>query len=199
MGERPRIAGFAGVRRAQFGAGGAERHDRRYVLETGAPGPFLIAADEERFDAQATPHQQRADAGRAAELVRAHRQQVGAQRREVDGDVTRRLRGINVHEQIAIPAGLDDRGDRLHGAHLVVGPLHVDEGGVGAERRDQRIDIDATDAVDRHAHDRARTRRGLAHGRMLDGRQHLLRPPRSGAPTRGRDRFGRAGREHHFA
>ena len=52
------------------------------VFDPAAPGPFLRAADDERRDAQAAAHEQRARTLRAAPLVRGHRAQVGAERGE---------------------------------------------------------------------------------------------------------------------
>ncbi len=63
---------------------------------------------------------QRADALRAADLVRRQRQKIGAERRDIAGDPPGRLHGIDM-EQAA--ARMHDRGrlrDRLHHAGLVI-------------------------------------------------------------------------------
>ncbi len=47
---------------------------------------------------QPAAHEQRARAQRTTELVRRHRTEVGAERAEVDGDVTRGRARVDVHE-----------------------------------------------------------------------------------------------------
>src|SRR5204863_66330 len=78
--------------------GDAETHDGGHVLQSGPPGPFLVAAEQHRRQPQTAPDQQHADPLRAAELVAAHRHQIGAQVVERDRHVAGRGGGVDVHE-----------------------------------------------------------------------------------------------------
>jgi hypothetical protein len=103
------------------------------------------------------------------------------------------LRRVDVDEDAALSDTRRRLDDRLHGADLMVGPLHVDERGVGADRGSQRIDIDTTDAIDGND-DRRRRRGPRPRGpRVFDRGEDLMRAPRRGTPARRRDRLGRAG------
>ena len=53
---------------ADDAGGGAETEDGGDVLEPGAPGPLLFAADQEGIEAEPPPHDQRTHAGRAPHL-----------------------------------------------------------------------------------------------------------------------------------
>ena len=59
VGEGSCVRRLAIERFAQFRGGRAEADDRRDVLETRASRPFLVAADEQRRQAQTAPYQQR--------------------------------------------------------------------------------------------------------------------------------------------
>ncbi len=115
----------------QSARGGAPADDRRHVLEAGPARPLLVAAEQQRADAKTAPHEQRADSGRSPHLVRAHGQQIDAEVVELDRHVPGGLRGVDVEEDASFVAGLRDLRHGLHGADLVVAPLHVDERGVG--------------------------------------------------------------------
>ena len=71
--------------RPELGRGGPEADGRQHVLQPGPAGPLLLAADQERLEPQAPADDQRADAGRAAQLVGGDRHQVGAEPLEVEG------------------------------------------------------------------------------------------------------------------
>ena len=164
-------------------SGGAQSDDRGHVLEPGAPGPLLVAAEQQRPQPQPTPHEQRADARRTAELVGADRQQVGAEVVEVDGHVAGRLGGVDVHEHVAFAAALRRPRRRLQRADLVVAPLQVDERGVGPDGVGDRV-------ADRRGRRRSTSDprhlgvggRGQAHRGVLDRGQRPCATPRGAAP-----------------
>ena len=127
------------------------------------------------------------------------------------------LRRVDVDEHALGPARRDDLGNRLEGADLVVGPLHVHEDRRVVDRSDQIIGIDPSGPV--HAHHRvAPACRPLAHRRVLDCGEHdvivdaaIIFATCVGSfgcvgggtsactPRRGGDRFGRSGGEHDLA
>ena len=161
--------------------GGTEGQQRRDRLEPAAPAALLRAADEQRFEPAAPPHDQRPGAGNAAELVRADAHQVGVEGAEVGRHVPAGGGGVDVDGHARVAAERDHLVDRLEGAHLVVGPLAVHEGGTRQPRRPesgaQRVDVDPAGAVDRAAS------RPAPVGPRRRGRPSA-RPPRTstGAP-----------------
>ena len=140
---------------AQRGARGGETHDRGDVLETGPTSAFLIASEQQRAQPQATSHEQRADTGRTTELVRAHRQQIGVERSEVDGHVAVRLRGVDVDEHASLATRGDDLLDRLDRADLVIAPLDVYERGVVGDGRRDLVRVHPARGVDTDLDNRA--------------------------------------------
>ena len=110
--------------------------------------------------------------------MRTDRQEVGAECVEGDGHVPRRLRGVDMHQHTEFTARRDHLDDGLHCAHFVIGPLHVHECRVGADGSPQRVVVDAPEAVDGHDHRFARPQGGLAHRRVLDGGEDLMRAAR---------------------
>ena len=78
-----RRLGLDGVVRlaGQRGGRGAEGEERRDGLEPGPATALLLAADEQRFEPAAAPHDQRAGARHASELVRTDADQVGVRAR----------------------------------------------------------------------------------------------------------------------
>ena len=152
------------------------------MFSTRAPRPFLVAPDEQRREAQSAPYQQRARARRPAQLVRAHRQEVGAERVEGDGHVTGRLRGVDMHQHAEFTARRYHFDDGLQRADFVIGPLHVHERGVGANGGLQCIAVDAPETVD--GHDDRISRAGRPRGRSArlrrrsDGSRASMRPSR---------------------
>ena len=135
---------------------------------------------------QAPPHEQRADARRAAELVGADRHEVGAERVEVDRHVPGGLGGVDVDEHAAVAARGHHLGRPAARADLVVAPLQVHERGVGSDRGEHGVDVDAADARRRHDH---RARRAphwadaSAHGRVLDRGARPRAPPARRRPA----------------
>ena len=184
---------------------GTEGQQRGHGLEPGAPSPLLLAADQQGIEARAPPDHQRARTGYATELVRTDAHQVGVEGAEVAGHVATGGGRIDVDKDSRPAAELDDLAHGLKGAHLVIAPLAVHQGGAGPVRRTeplgQRIDVEAAREVDAQSLDGRQPRRGVAHGGMLDrGTQHG-RPGEGpgGSPRRGVDRLGPAGGEHHLA
>ena len=97
---------------------------------------------------------QRADALRALELVGAERDEVGAERLDVEVDVRRGLDGVDVEQDaLAGPDPRGDLGDRLDRADLVVGEHDRDEDRLVVERRLELVRVDPAVAVDRQLDD----------------------------------------------
>ena len=109
-----------------------------------------------------------------------------------------RLGGVDVDQHATLAAGIDDLGDGLHRADLVVRPLHVDQRGGVVDGVDQGSGIDPSGAVAPDLHDVTVGGGGQANGGVLHGGQHLPLPAVGRAPAGCGDRFGGAGREHHF-
>ena len=116
---------------------------------------------------------EQADALRPVELVRRETQQVDRLRREVDGEVPRRLHGVRVEENALRAAERADLVRRLDGADLVVGVHDRDKAGVGAEcGGDVRGGDDAVlmDGQERHVEaPRAQTVQRVQDGVVLEG------------------------------
>ena len=113
--------------------------------------------------------------------------------------------GVDVDHHARRPAQRHHLGHGLEGADLVVGPLAVDQGGSGPARRTQAVAhgarVDPPGAVDPDLLDRHGTRRGVAHGGVLDGgaQDGCPRGGPSGAPHGGVDGLGGARGEHDLA
>ena len=114
--------------RAQGRRGG---HDRRDVLEPRRAARLPLVVRPLRREPGALADREQPDAGRAAPLVGARRQQrPGAGHRPP----RQRLRGIHQEGHARLPAERGHLFDRLFGSHLVVGGLEADQRGVRAER-----------------------------------------------------------------
>ncbi len=125
------------------------------VLQPGAPGPFLVAAQQQRCQPQAAPHQQHARARRATQLVAAEGHQIGAQVVEGHRHVTDGLGRVHVHQHAAGATAGHHLGHRLDRPHLVVAPLQVHQRGAatlgvvgGIHRSQHLVGVDAARAVD---------------------------------------------------
>ncbi len=194
----PRDAAAAELRR-----GRAEADDAGDVLQTAAAGTFLRATHHERLHAQPASHEQRAHTLRAAELVRGDGAQIGAEADEVDVGVARGGARVDVHQHAALACLCDDGRRGLERADFVVGELDRDERGVGADRADHLVGIEAPAAVDPDLGDgeafRAPAR--VEHGRVLhrSGDDVAFPSVFERTPDRGVDRFGAARGEHHLA
>src|SRR6266850_6292249 len=102
-----------------------------------AQAPLVAAAVDLRLDAHARlpAHVQRADALRAVDLVRGHRQEIHFQLLQVDRNLARGLHRVAVEDDAFRAANVADLGYRLDHADLVVHHHHRHEDGVGAEGR----------------------------------------------------------------
>ena len=162
---------------------GAEPDDAHDVLDPAPPRPFLLASDDEGFDSQAAPDDQRPDPRRPSQLVRAHRHEVGAELVDIDGDVPGRHARVDVHEGAMAPSHVDDLAHGLDRAHLVIGDLAVHEGGGGPvagrllEHLFDRAGLDAPEAVDGDTQHGARSRRRVADRGVLHLGQARWPPP----------------------
>src|SRR2546430_8165224 len=106
--------------------------------------PLMPAAVDLRLDAHARlpAHVQRADALRAVDLVRGHRQEIHFQFLQVDRDLAHGLYRVAVEDDAFRAADLADLGDRLDHADLVVHHHHRNENGVGAQRRLELLQVE---------------------------------------------------------
>jgi len=145
----------------------------RHVLGAGPQAVLLVGAEQNRFDGSAVSHVERTDALGSIELVAGERQQVDAERIDVERDLAGRLGRVGMHQAAVGARQPGDLGDRLEGADLVVGVHHRDQCRVRAQRRRdvgrrdaaRRIDADDRDVPTEFA----QMQRRLHHGRMLDG------------------------------
>ncbi|MDZ7732312.1 MAG: hypothetical protein U5R31_03655 [Acidimicrobiia bacterium] len=146
-------------------AGRAEAEDGGEVLES-ARGRARSCSLPTSRGARRRPRRTRSapGAGGPSERVGAHREQIGAQRPEVDRDVADGLRRVDVDEHTSLATACHDLPDRLEGADLVVAPLEVHHGGVVAHRGQELVDVDVPDAVGSHDRHLAEPR-GLLGGR----------------------------------
>ena len=129
---------------------GGEADGAGDVLGAGAAVALLRAADDLRGERRAASHVQRADALRAVDLVRGDREQVDAERIDVEVERAGGLHGVGVDGDARV-VRLDDArdlGDRLDRADLVVGVHDADEDGAIVERVAERVEVDEAFAVD---------------------------------------------------
>jgi hypothetical protein len=134
-----------------------------------------------------------------AELVRADAHEVGAELVEVDREMAGRDGRVDVHQHAPRAARGNDLVHWLHGADLVVGPLHVHERSVGFDGREKGIDIEATVRVDSGDGDTAVLFGRATHSAVFDRREHLVRSALCGTPRGHGDGFGGTAREHDLA
>ena len=103
---RSRSAPTRAASAAIFAAASARRDaqagNRRHVLGAGAPVALVLAAGQDRLHPRAALDPQRAGALRAVELVRRQRQQIDAERADVDRDLADRLHRVGVHQRAAL-------------------------------------------------------------------------------------------------
>ena len=161
-----------------------EQRDRRRepdrtrdVLGARSPAAFLPTAVHEWLEWYAAAHEQRTDALRRPELVARDRERIDAERRHVEVEPRCSLHGVGVHRDAALAREACDLGDRLHGAHLVVGEHDGDEGRVGAKGRGEGRDIHEALVVDADDGDLEAVRaaevvHGLEHRLVLDRGGH---------------------------
>ena len=171
---------------------GTPRRGRRAPARSRArPGGPAPGRRRSSSGAQAQPaaHEQRAGAGRAAELVAADRQQVGAELVEVDrhvaGGLRRRRRAPARPRSRHARHDLGHRLDacRPRGCPTARGPARCRAaiGGRAPRRRRPGRGASTPDHGDRRRAPASSPR--LAHRRVLDRGQHdLVRGPRSAAP-----------------
>ena len=79
------------------------------------------------------------------------RQQVDAERRDVERQLAGRLHGVGVEQRAAGVGDGGELGDRLDGADLVVGVHHRDQRGAVGDGGREGGRIDDAGAVDRRA------------------------------------------------
>jgi hypothetical protein len=135
----------------------------------------VLTSGHQRRQPEPAANPERAHAFRSVELVRGEREQIDAERLDVDWDLSGRLDGVGVEHRAP---SLDERGDLadgLHGAYLVVGVHDRDEGRVVRERRPYGLQAHDAALVDRHDRDPPRLLAegldGVQHGLVLDGRR----------------------------
>ena len=96
------MRGLVGAPRPRGRGSGAEGGNAGDILGAGAQSALLPAAANKRLgemDIVAASHQ-RADALRAADLVRRERQEIGAKRADIAGDAAGRLHRVDVQKAV---------------------------------------------------------------------------------------------------
>ena len=170
--------------------------------------PLLRPALLLREDVRPVSDVQRPDALRAFELVRPERDEIRAQRLDVEVDVRRRLDRVDVErDALARPDPRGDLRDRLDRADLVVGEHDRDEDRPVVERRLELVGIDPAVPVDRQLDDLEAELLEIAQrvpdGVMLDRRGHDPVAARLAGPRRALQRevvrLGAARREDDLA
>jgi hypothetical protein len=111
--------------------------------------PDHLAATEERRQRleQVGPHPQRADPGRAPDLVARERVGVGAERLDVDRHVRRGLRAVDDEQGTHRVRGVGDGAQRLQRSEHVGDVVGRDDPGPRPDGGDERGQVDATVGV----------------------------------------------------
>ena len=123
------------------------------------------------------PDVEDADALGPLELVGAERDEIGAERLDVEVDVRRGLDRVHVEDEaLAGPDARRDLGDRLDRADLVVGEHDRDEDRLVVEGRLELVGVDPAVAIDRQLDDLEpellEVAQGVPDGVVLDRRGH---------------------------
>ena len=145
----PSLRGGLRPRRRSARGGRAEADDGGHVLDAGPAGPLLVAADEQRPEAQAPPDEQRAGARAGRRTCAPHRQQVGAEVVEVDRHVTgrlRRRRRARARRGRGTPATTSATAARVPTSWLP--HWRCTSGGVGPDGGEQLVGVDPAGGVD---------------------------------------------------
>ena len=166
---------FSGL--AERGRRRAETDYPDQVLDAPSPGPFLRATDDERLEAEPTADDERPDAGRTTEFVSTDGHEIGAQRVEIDRDVTDRRGGVDVHGHARRTAARHDLGHGLQCPHLVVAPLAISQAPADRCRGWREASRDGKDRCGLSSPLRARGR--LRAGREPRARRSARRQRRS--------------------
>ena len=179
-----------------------------HVLGAGAPVALLRPAVLLGQDVGAAPDPQRPGALRALGLVGRQRDEVRAERVDVEVEPRRRLDGVDMEQEPAPrPDDRRDLGDRLDRADLVVREHDRDEDRAVGDRALDVLGVDAPVAVDRDLDDLEaellEVLERVADGVVLDGRRHDAVSARPAGPRGALERevvgLGAAAREHDLA
>lgn len=139
--------------------------------------PLLAAAVQHGYGGVLAAEQQGADAVRAADLVSGDGHGGESGRGEVHVELTEGLDGVRVHRNAELPRHRGQFGDRQHGADLVVGPHHGDQGdvvGVALDGLAQGVGVHPAVRIDGQVLDGGALVFGepvhrVEHGVVLDG------------------------------
>ena len=165
-----------------------QAHDAGHVVGARPPAPFLSTAAQSWCQGHPGSHRQRTDALGSTDLVTAERNQrhPGSHRCHIapGGGLHR----IGVHHGVGRMTGhhVGNVGQRLDGAHLVVGHHHRHHGDLGAvtttsgcgsgvEHGDQRLTVHHAASINGHGHAAAMHHR-VQHGVVFDGAAHRCAP-----------------------
>ena len=102
--------------------GGGETGRQHHRFGATPPPPLLAAAADQRFEAQARPHQQRSDPPRTLQLVGRTTEQIHRQLIETHRPMAHHLDPIQMKAHPRGAAALADLLDRLERAHLALAP-----------------------------------------------------------------------------
>ena len=149
----------------------AEADDPRNVVRPGAPVALVRSTVQEPHQWRPLADVERSDPLGSIALVGGHREQVNAERLDVDGYDPQALRRVAVEDHPGLAGDPSDVGDRLQRADLVVAVHHRGQDGVGADGPPHRVGVDPTRAVDREERQletpRFEEARGLKYGVVL--------------------------------
>jgi hypothetical protein len=113
---------------------GAERRRRRaeanyaqHVLEAAPACALLGPTEDERLQAEAAADDESADTWRAAHFVSANRDEIRAERVELERDMAGRSRGVDMQRRTFGAGSSCCLGHRLQCSNLVVAPLAVQQ------------------------------------------------------------------------
>ena len=123
--------------------------------------------------------------------------QIGTEVVKVDGVVADCLGCINVNEDTLRLASGHHLSHGLPGAYFVVSPLDMHDGGVGANRLEHFVGINAPVVIGAHQRHAAVGLRPESYRGVLHGRQYLVRTPLGRPPAGRRDCLGCPTGEHH--
>ncbi len=128
--------------------GFAEGDDLRHGLRSSAAAIFLATADQQRLEGGAGADVERANTFRGVEFVAGDGEVIDVGAGDRQGDLARGVDGVGVEQRTCSVGNLRGLAHRHTYTSLVVGPHQRDEGGIGADRRAQVIEVDAPARID---------------------------------------------------
>ncbi len=154
-------------------AGLSQGRDPGDVFRSCAPSALVPCAVHEFFKRHVASHVKRSDPLGGINLVSRHGQEVHAELLHGGGDFPRRLGGVGVKKNTALPGHLRDLFNGLNRSHLVIGVHDRDEDRLRRQDLFERFQVDQPRPVHGNgAHSESHGLKmpaDLCDGRMLDG------------------------------